>query len=101
MVDDSYLRVIYTNLYSFSGGLAGKESAFNAGELHLIPGLGRSPGERLLLQYCGLENFHGLYSPWGHKESDMIELLSLHFTSYRSSANRYPGKPLRVGGTLS
>ena len=45
MVDDSYLRVIYTNLYSFSGGLAGKESAFNVGELHLIPGLGRSPGE--------------------------------------------------------
>ena len=25
--------------------------------------------------------FQGLYSPWGHKESDMTELLSLHFTS--------------------
>ena len=22
--------------------------------------------------------FHGLYSPWGHKESDMTERLSLH-----------------------
>ena len=27
--------------------------------------------------------FHGLYSPWGHKESDMTELLSLHFNSRR------------------
>ena len=24
--------------------------------------------------------FHGLYSPWGHKESDTPERLSLHFT---------------------
>ena len=23
----------------------------------------------------------GLYSPWGHKESDMTEQLSFHFTS--------------------
>ena len=28
----------------FPGGSAGKESACNAGELGLIPGLGRSPG---------------------------------------------------------
>ena len=25
--------------------------------------------------------FHGLYSSWGHKESDTTEQLSLHFTS--------------------
>ena len=25
--------------------------------------------------------FHGLYNPWGHKELDMTEQLSLHFTS--------------------
>ena len=24
--------------------------------------------------------FHGLYSPWGHKESDMTEQLSLSLT---------------------
>ena len=30
-----------------------------------------------LLQYSGLENFHGLYSPWGHKDLDMTEKLSL------------------------
>ena len=29
----------------FSGGLDGKESAWNAGDLGSIPGLGRSPGE--------------------------------------------------------
>ena len=29
----------------FPGGSAGKESACNAGDLGLIPGLGRSPGE--------------------------------------------------------
>ena len=36
----------------------GKESACNAGDLGLIPGLGRFPGEGkgYLLQYSGLEN---------------------------------------------
>ena len=29
----------------FPGGSAGKESACNVGDLGLIPGLGRSPGE--------------------------------------------------------
>ena len=42
----------------FSCGSAGKESACNAGDLGLIPGLGRSPGEGkgYPLQYSGLEN---------------------------------------------
>ena len=42
----------------FPGGSAGKESACNAGDLGLIPGLGSSPGERngYPLQYSGLEN---------------------------------------------
>ena len=30
---------------AFPGGLAGKESACNAGDLGSVPGLGRSPGE--------------------------------------------------------
>ena len=36
----------------------GTESAFNAGDASLIPGLGRSPGEGIgyPLQYSGLEN---------------------------------------------
>ena len=42
----------------FPGGLADKESAYNGGDLGLIPGLGRSPGEGkgYPLQYPGLEN---------------------------------------------
>ena len=42
----------------FPGGSAGKESACNAGDLGLISGLGRSPGEGkgYPLQYSGLEN---------------------------------------------
>ena len=40
------------------GGLAGKESACNAGELGGIPGLGRSheEGNCYPLQYSGLKN---------------------------------------------
>ena len=42
----------------FPRGSAGKESVCNAGDLGLIPGLGRSHGEgnSCLLQYSGLEN---------------------------------------------
>ena len=43
-----------------------------------IPGLVRSPGEGkgYSLQYSALENSMG-YSPWGRKESDITERLSL------------------------
>ena len=42
----------------FPGGLYGKESAYSAGALGSVPGLGRSPGERNgnPLQYSCLEN---------------------------------------------
>ena len=42
----------------FPCGSAGKESAYNAGDMSLIPGFGRSPGEGngYPLQYSGLEN---------------------------------------------
>ena len=59
-----------------------KESACNAGDLDLIPGLGRSPGEGNgnTFQYSCLENPHGQkslvgYSPRGCKESDTTKLL--------------------------
>ena len=46
------------SLPGFPGGSAGKESACNVGDLGLIPGLGRSPGEGkgCPFQYSGLEN---------------------------------------------
>ena len=52
----------------FPGASAGKESACNAGDLGLIPGLGRSPGEGngYPLQYSGLENSMD-YSPCSHR----------------------------------
>ena len=51
------------------------------GDLGLIPGFGRSPGEgnAYPLQCSGLENSM-VYSPWGCKESDMTERLSLTYS---------------------
>ena len=45
-------------LWGFPGWLSGKEVTHNAGNAGLIPGLGRSPGERngKPLQYSCLEN---------------------------------------------
>ena len=65
----------------FPCGSAGKESDCNAGDLGLIPGLGRSPGEGkgYPLQYSGLEKpsdytVHGVA-----KSLDVTDRLSLHF----------------------
>ena len=69
--------MITTQAKGFPGSLAGKESVYNAGDLGLIPGLGRGPGGGLgnPLQYSSLRNLHGQrslagYTPWGHKESE-------------------------------
>ena len=50
-----------------------------------MPGLGRSPGEGkgYPLQYSRPGEFHGVYRPWGRKESDTTEQLSLHIVSPR------------------
>ena len=61
----------------FPGGLDGKESACNAGNLRLVPRLGRSSGERngYPLKYSCLGNLMDkgnwqAYSPWGREELD-------------------------------
>ena len=61
-------------------GSSGKETNWNAGDPSSIPGSGRSPGEGRgsPLQYSGLENSMD-YSPWGHKDLDTTEQLSLYF----------------------
>ena len=63
-------------LEGFPGGSDGKESAFNAGDLDLIPGSGRSlwKGNSNPLQYSSLENsmdrgacqaaVHGVTNSW-------------------------------------
>ena len=50
----------------FPGGSDGKESTCNAADLGLIPGLGRSPGERNSnpLQYSCLENSMDIGAWW-------------------------------------
>ena len=63
----------------FPGGSSGKESTCIAGDLGSISGLGRSTGggKGYPLQYSGLEN--SMDYPWGRKESNLTEQLSLHF----------------------
>ena len=67
----------------FLGGSAGEESACNAGELGLIPGLGKFPWRKewLPTPVFWPREFHGLYNPWGRKESDTTERLSLSLTT--------------------
>ena len=79
----------------FPGGLAGKESACNAGDLGSIPGLRRSPGEwnSYPPQYSGLEDsmdciVHGV------AELDMTEQLSFSLYKYQIRATFWRHFPL-------
>jgi len=79
---------------AFPCGSAGKESTCNVGDLGSIPGLGRSPGsrrERLPTPVFWSGEFHGLYIPWGRKESDAIEWLSLSHSFNYSAKKKFKG----------
>ena len=56
-----------------------------------ILGLGRFPGEgkKSTPVFCPGE-FHGLYSPWGRKESDTTEWLSLTFSTLSCVKGSFP-----------
>ena len=60
---DTWLYIWHIISWSlcFPCGSAGKESACNVGDLGLIPGLGRSPGEGegYPLQYSGMDSIPG------------------------------------------
>ena len=65
-------------LMGFPGDSDGKESTCSAGDLSLIPGLGRSAGRGhgKSLQYSCQENTHGQRSPVSYNgitESDMTK----------------------------
>ena len=77
-------------------GSAGKESTCNAGDVGLVPGLGRSPGEGkgYPLQYSGLEN--SMDGSGCRKESDMTEGLSLMTSVGQSSVKGKPSKGLLI-----
>ena len=72
----------------FTQWLSGKESAWNAGDMGSVPGLGRSPGRRarqptpvfLSREFHGQRRSLAGYSPWGRKELDMTEGLTLLFS---------------------
>ena len=69
-------------LFNFDGSNS-KEHACNAGDPGSISGVGRSPGEGnsnpqpefLSGEFHGQRSLMG-YSPWGRKESDMLEWLT-------------------------
>ena len=61
----------------FPCGSAGKESAWNVGDLGSIPGLGRSPGEGKGFPVFHPGEFQGLYRSRDRKELDTTEWLSL------------------------
>ena len=60
-------QATHSSILGFPWCSAGEESTCNAGDLGLIPGLGKSPGEGngYPLWYSPGE-FCGLHSPWGH-----------------------------------
>ena len=80
-LDDSGYGLLILFIFSKNPG---KESAFNAGDLGTIPGLGRSPGEGngYPLHYSGPENSMDYINPWDRKESDTTERLSLYTLVY-------------------
>ena len=73
-------QATHSSIVGLHGGSAGKESACNAGDLGLIPGLGKSPGEGkgYPLHYSGLKNsmdsiVHGL-------TKSRTQMSNLHFS---------------------
>ena len=68
---------------------SGKEFSCNAGDPSSISGSGRSAGEGIGYLVLLPEVFHGLYGPWGRKESDATEQLSLlHFSTKRPDSEK-------------
>ena len=76
------------------GGTDGKKSACSVGDLGLITGLGRFPGEVRgnTLQYSCLENpMDRGYSLWGH--TDMTEQLKLWISKLETPQVILPTNP--------
>ena len=89
-MEDKYGKINLMIIYSLDSSF-GKESACNAGDPGLIPGLGRSSGEgkRYALQYSGLENpldciVYGVAKSW-------TRLSDFHFhTVAEATKNKIP-----------
>ena len=72
----------------FPGGSAGKESACKPG---FDPWVGKISWrrEQLPTPVFWSGEFHGLYSPWGCKELDMTEQISLSHIIYIHKRSKY------------
>ena len=75
-----FLNCVFLILHEgFPGGLDGKESSCNAGDVGLIPGRedplkkGMTTHFSILAWGTPWTEGPGCYSPWGHKESDTTE----------------------------
>ena len=85
----------------FCGGSDSKESACNAGDLGLIPGSGRSPGEGAgnTLQYSSLGNpidKEAWCATIVHGESDVTNAFTLDFPGGTSSKELPCQEPLEI-----
>ena len=81
----------------------GKESTYNVGDLTgFNPWVGKIPWRRKWLPtpvfWPG--EFHGLYSPWGLKELDMTERLSLHTLLHELLLHENKAVPVFIKHTL-
>ena len=72
------------------------------GDLGLIPGLGKFPRkERRPTPVFWPGEFHGLYSPWGRKESGMTESFSLSPLRIKLKTHRILLLPLSLTSSSS
>ena len=69
------MSILSRSIHGFPCGSVGKESTGNVGDLSLIPGLGRSPGDGTATHSCVLA-WRTPWTPWGCKELDVTERLS-------------------------
>ena len=82
-MESKLLWIMFASLFQlFSGGSAGKESACKVGDLGLIPGLGRCPGEwnGCPVWYSGLENSVDCIDHGVAKSRTRLSTFHFHFS---------------------
>ena len=87
-------RLPYSTYRGFAGGSDSKESACNAGNLGLIPGSGTFPEalhSNMLAWRIPWTEEPGK-APWGHKELDTTERLTLLFSTCEVIVSQTKGK---------
>ena len=77
----------------FPGGLEGKETAYNAEDLGLVPGRREWQCTPVFLpgEFHGQKSLVG-YSPWGRKESDTTKRLTLTDQSNQPGTGKHVDK---------